>query len=111
VLYTEHSAATGFDDANIVITPLAGGTATIVVRGGYFGRYVPACLGAEASADKSQVWAPTSIFGGAPTYSEIRFDLHPDGNRIAGVANPDVGNVVFVLNFFDYLRQIAPAKK
>ncbi|MEO5741381.1 MAG: hypothetical protein ABIS29_12380, partial [Vicinamibacterales bacterium] len=40
ILYTEHSAGGAFDGANIVVAPLVGGTPKIVVRGGYFGRYV-----------------------------------------------------------------------
>jgi Tol biopolymer transport system component len=40
VLYTEHSRATAFDAANVMVAPLAGGPAKLVVRGGYFGRYV-----------------------------------------------------------------------
>jgi len=41
VLYTEHSAKVNFDGANLVVAPLSGGTPKIVVRGGYYGRYVP----------------------------------------------------------------------
>jgi Tol biopolymer transport system component len=41
VLYTEHSAVFLYEEANLVVAPLAGGTAKVVVRGGYFGRYVP----------------------------------------------------------------------
>jgi hypothetical protein len=43
------------------------------------------------------------------------FDLHPDGDRFALVkatavdANRD--HVIFVFNFFDELRQIAPARR
>jgi serine/threonine-protein kinase len=40
VLYTEHSSTGGFDAANLVVAPLAGGTPKVVVRGGYYGRYV-----------------------------------------------------------------------
>jgi serine/threonine-protein kinase len=40
VLYTEHSAMVGFDTANLVIAPRAGGTPKVVVRGAYYGRYV-----------------------------------------------------------------------
>ncbi len=40
VLYTEHSAIGGWDGANLVIAPLAGGTPKVVVRGGYYGRYL-----------------------------------------------------------------------
>ncbi len=46
VLYTEHSAGTGFDAANLVVAPLAGGPAKIVVRGGYYARYVPSSTAA-----------------------------------------------------------------
>ena len=41
VLYTEHSTTTAFDGANLVIAPLSGGAPKVVVRGGYYGRYVP----------------------------------------------------------------------
>ena len=42
-----------------------------------------------------------------------RFDLHPDGKRVATIAAPEQADsnqdkVVFVFNFFDYLRRIAP---
>ncbi len=50
VLYTEHNSGSAFDGANIVVAPLAGlsaeasakagGSPKIVVRGGYYGRYV-----------------------------------------------------------------------
>jgi serine/threonine-protein kinase len=45
VLYTEHSAGNGFDNANLVVAPLAGGAPKIVMRGAYYGRYVPSGLG------------------------------------------------------------------
>ena len=41
VLFTENSSTAGFDGANLVIAPLSGGTPKVVVRGGYYGRYVP----------------------------------------------------------------------
>ena len=41
VLYTEHSATGDFDAANLVVAPLSGGAPKVVVRGGYYGRYVP----------------------------------------------------------------------
>ena len=41
VLYTEHSSTNVFDGANLVVAPLAGGTPKIVMRGAYYGRYVP----------------------------------------------------------------------
>jgi Tol biopolymer transport system component len=41
VLYTEHASLEHFDGANLVIAPLSGGTPRVIVRGAYFGRYVP----------------------------------------------------------------------
>jgi hypothetical protein len=52
-----------------------------------------------------------------PRTGPIRsFDLHPDGNRFAlaladNTAPTTTDKLVFVLNFFDELRRIAPAKK
>ena len=40
VLYTSASSTTQWENANLVIQPLQGGTRKIVVRGGYYGRYV-----------------------------------------------------------------------
>ena len=44
------------------------------------------------------------------------FDLHPDGQRFVGILRPPQApsevkqdKVVFILNFFDYLRRIAPS--
>jgi Tol biopolymer transport system component len=42
VLFTSHDSTTaGYEGANIVVQPLAGGERKILVRGGYFARYVP----------------------------------------------------------------------
>jgi len=41
VLYSENSAVTNWDGANIVVAPRSGGAPKIVVRAGYYGRYVP----------------------------------------------------------------------
>jgi Tol biopolymer transport system component len=66
-------------------------------------------------ADKPRVWSPT------PTLPRPRlrpFALHPDGERIAiAAASPTTGapskqdKVVFVFNFFDELRRLAPVSK
>lgn len=61
-------------------------------------------------AERPQPWAPT-------TYSALRgeafYDLHPDGKRLAIWASPTGegrnDKLVFFFNFFDYLRQVAPA--
>jgi Tol biopolymer transport system component len=61
--------------------------------------------------DTPQVWSPTNdrVLGSG-------YDLHPDGQRLALLAAPDQGRVVrdkvvFVFNFFDYLRKIAPGRR
>jgi len=41
VLYTAHTAVSGFDEANIEVTSLKDHRSKILVRGGMFGRYVP----------------------------------------------------------------------
>ena len=64
-------------------------------------------------ADKPRVWSPTR----APARPRLRpYALHPDGKRVAiasggvlrNTGEPD--KVVFVFNFFDELRRLAPAK-
>jgi Tol biopolymer transport system component len=66
-------------------------------------------------ADKPHEWAPTPvqpfITGSYPTV-----DLHPDGKRLAMLKRPELAEakrdkVVFVFNFFDELRRVAPAGK
>jgi Tol biopolymer transport system component len=63
-------------------------------------------------ADKPRPWSPTSIQVRDDSSS---YDLHPDGRRVAAAAVHDRAvvqdKVVFVFNFFDYLRTIAPVKK
>jgi Tol biopolymer transport system component len=64
-------------------------------------------------ADKPRSWseAPLQVRPGPRS-----FDLHPDGQRFAVVSVPPgqpeatEDRVVFILNFFDYLRRIAPPK-
>jgi serine/threonine protein kinase/Tol biopolymer transport system component len=61
---------------------------------------------------KPQSWTTTTLVGtGASPY-----DLHPDGKRIATTAAVEEGvqkrdHLVFILDFFDYLRRIAPVAK
>jgi serine/threonine-protein kinase len=67
-------------------------------------------VGDSFSVDKPRPWAPTGIRGvGLPS----PYDIHPDGKRLAVVGSQDESTpapdtVVFVFNFFDYLRQLAP---
>jgi Tol biopolymer transport system component len=64
-------------------------------------------------AVKSRLWSETRFTPRDPR--QRAFDLHPDGERIAlaAVPEPPVAlrqeKVVFIFNFFDELRRIAPA--
>ena len=42
VLYTEHSATDNWDNATLAVAPLSGASSRVILRGGYYGRYVPA---------------------------------------------------------------------
>ncbi len=63
-------------------------------------------------AAKPSVWSETP-FAPRPLLQRS-FDLHPDGDRFALAAAPDAQNVVkldkvvFIFNFFDELRRLAP---
>ncbi len=70
--------------------------------------------GASFRAGKPAVWSQTPI-AARPRQPSRDIDLHPDGERfaIAPSAIDTLGKqdkVVFVFNFFDELRRIAPAK-
>ena len=65
------------------------------------------------AADKPRVWSP----GRALFRPRLRpYALHPDGKRVAVASGGDPqttresDKVVFVFNFFDELRRLAPAK-
>jgi Tol biopolymer transport system component len=64
-------------------------------------------------AEKPRAWSPRRIPFRAGT---ARFDLHPDGKRFAVVTPAEEtevrgDKVVFITNFFDELRRIAPLPK
>ena len=64
-------------------------------------------------ADKPQVWTSTVV---RPLGTQYPYDIHPDGKRLAAIANVEQSNatidkVVFVFNFFDYLKTTVPAGK
>ncbi len=69
-------------------------------------------VGDSFRADKPHAWSPTGIRALTGAYP---YDLHPDGKRLAaGPADQHTAvqdKIVFVFNFFDYLRKIAPVKK
>lgn len=71
-------------------------------------------VGESFRADTPRVWSPTILVGTIAT--NAGYDLHPDGKRIVaatGQGSDDavLDQVVFVFNFGDYLRTIAPGTK
>src|SRR5262249_19292078 len=71
--------------------------------------------GSSFKSDKPRVWANLTI------QTQLRqrwFDLHPDGERFAVSMSPAKNptdaardKVIFIFNFFDELRRIAPVAK
>jgi len=71
--------------------------------------------GESFRADKPAVWSPVQFIA-RPRAPSRDIDLHPDGQRFAVAAASADGNtkqdkVVFVFNYFDELRRLAPAGK
>ena len=83
VLYTEHSSIDNFNGANLVIAPLSGGTPKVVVRGGYYGRFVPS---GRASTTRGHV-----IYMNQGTLFAVPFDL--DRLETSGPAVPALDRV------------------
>ena len=72
-----------------------------------------AVVGEAFRVSKPQLWSPTIADGWSA--QNAGYDLHPDGKRIAATAaqvqvDTVQDRVVFVFNFADYLRTIAPNK-
>jgi dipeptidyl aminopeptidase/acylaminoacyl peptidase len=74
-----------------------------------------AVVGDSFRAATPQTWSATSIQ--RASFTNTAYDLHPDGTRVAtSVAPAQQGSsvqdkVVFVFNFGDYLRTIAPGNR
>ena len=68
--------------------------------------------GSSFKAEKPRLW---SSKGMVPRDREWPFDIHPDGERLAVALPPsalaEANKVVFIFNFFEELRRIAPASK
>ncbi len=84
------------DSANIMVWPLPAGQPRLLIRGVFFGRYVPS--GHLIYLPK--VWSPTTFGPVTPTRL---YDLHPDGRRVAIAKPPDQSGetrdkVVFIVN-------------
>ena len=95
VLFTEHSAGTNWDAANLLVAPLSGGVPKVVVRGGYYGRYVPSGPGSPQRDGRT---GGHLIYLQQGTVFAVRFDLTrletvgPAVPALEGVsANPPAG--------------------
>jgi hypothetical protein len=69
-------------------------------------------------AEKPRLWSEGRYLARLTRAVSFRsFDLHPDGERFAVASVPETqtnarqDKLVFIFNFFDELRRIAPAKK
>jgi dipeptidyl aminopeptidase/acylaminoacyl peptidase len=129
IAYT--SNASGRNEVYVRPFPDSGGAWRVSTAGGAFPRwsavanellFVDGAIVMVASystaagsfqAGKPQQWTPTTVVG----TGQSPYDLHPDGKRIATTAAGQEGGgqkrdqLVFILNFFDHLRKIAPAVK
>jgi serine/threonine-protein kinase len=73
VLYSEHSSQNAWGDrSNLVVAPLSGGTPKVVVRGGYYGRYVPSVPGSPTRAERE---GGHLVYVQQSTLFAVRFDL------------------------------------
>lgn len=68
-------------------------------------------------ADKPQPWSEGQMTGSPMSNLGVSYGLHPDGERLV-VALPSQAppttqgdKIVFVFNFFDELRRIAPISR
>ena len=73
-----------------------------------------AVVGESFRADTPRVWSPTILEG--TIASNAGYAPHPDGKRIVAAAGQEsddavLDQVVFVFNFADYLRTIAPGNR
>ncbi|MBK9241496.1 MAG: protein kinase [Acidobacteria bacterium] len=53
ILFSESGTVSGWDSGNLVVAPIGGGTGKVVVRGGYYGRFVPSGRVAPNRADRA----------------------------------------------------------
>ena len=71
--------------------------------------------GDSFEAEKPRLWSQRSFMSRTRSETSRSFDLHPDGNTVAMAVASNTqtagqqGTVVFVFNFFDELRRVAPA--
>ena len=76
--------------------------------------------GDSFNADKPRRWSDARLNARPRGFVSVvgrPYDVHPDGVRIAGAivpateADTKLDHVVMILNFFDELKRIAPARR
>jgi eukaryotic-like serine/threonine-protein kinase len=79
---------TGWDSGNLVVAPIGGGAGKVVVRGGYYGRFVPSGLASPHRADRADGHLLYMQHG---TLFAVRFSL--DRLETVGEAKPALEGV------------------
>jgi len=88
ILYTENANTGLWDSANLVVAPADGGAGKVVVRGGYYGRFVPSGPGAPNRADRADGHL---LYLQQGTVFAVRFNL--DRLETVGEARPVLDGV------------------
>jgi len=88
IVFTEHANTGAWDGANIVVAPADGGPGKVVVRGGYFGRFVASGISAPLRADRADGHL---LYVQQGTVFAVRFNL--DRLETVGEARPALDRV------------------
>jgi serine/threonine-protein kinase len=88
ILFSESGTVTGWDSGNLVVAPLEGGAGKVVVRGGYYGRFVPSGTAAPNRADRADGHL---LYMQQGTLFAVRFS--PDRLETVGEARPALEGV------------------
>jgi serine/threonine-protein kinase len=106
VLYMAHSSNGNYDDANIVVQPLSGGPRKIVVRGGFYGRYLSSghlvyihegtLFAVPFSLDRLEVTGPAvpaveGVTSSPGSGAGAQFDVSSNGTLVY-LSGPSAGN-------------------
>jgi len=88
ILFSESETVTGWDSGNLVVAPIGGGAGKVVVKGGYYGRFVPSGGVAPDRADRADGHL---LYMQQGTLFAVRFNL--DRLETVGEARPALEGV------------------
>ena len=88
ILFSENVTTGGWDSGNLVVAPVEGGAGKVVVRGGYYGRFVPSGRAAPNRADRADGHL---LYVQQGTVFAVRFSL--DRLETVGEARPALDGV------------------